>query len=66
MALLKMAQELAPIGSLVTLKQAAKLKRTTYEALRAYLRAHPEIRLQKVGSTIVVDLNALEGYVTRY
>jgi hypothetical protein len=66
MPLLKDATELTPQGSMVTLKQVANIKHTSVDALRAWLRAHPEVRLHKVGSTIVVDLNAFDKYVTRY
>ena len=67
MTLLQDATELGShgLGNLVTIKQGAALKGVKYDALRVWLRNHPEIKIWRVGTTITMRKEDLEKYNCR-
>lgn len=50
---------------LVTASEAARLKGTTVDALRLWLKRHPEVPRQAIGRVIVVRYSELDSYNPR-
>jgi hypothetical protein len=61
LALLTRSEELS-IPGFVTIAQGAKLKGVSYDALRIWLRNHPEIATKHIGKSIILRTVELEKY----
>jgi hypothetical protein len=64
MSLLAQSEE-ESLSSLLTIRQAAALRGTSYHALRMWLRKNPEILTKRVGNVVLVRPADIAEYVPR-
>lgn len=62
MSLLSSAQDELYLVGYLTIAQAASYKRVKYDAMRVWLRYHPEVPTRRIGGQVLVSISVLKRY----